>query len=112
MEQRLVAAGQRWPDALALGRTSPIGSGRYRATMRSKADQNRVVGIFIACELADIQFAAPPHFRRASVAEMRIVLPDRNFGATGFSIKVADQRVERFSHMSAAQIPRGHCSKQ
>jgi len=46
MEQRLVAAGQRRANALALGRRSPIRGGSNGAVMCGKADQYCIMAIF------------------------------------------------------------------
>src|ERR1700692_2236900 len=100
MEQRLVAAGQRRANAFALSRFAPIGCGGNSAMVRGKADQYRLTAVFLTHELADIELAALAHFRRARVAEMRIMLPYRQLRAAALAAKMGNHRIERFGHMA------------
>src|ERR1700730_1793421 len=105
MEQRLVAAGQRRTNALALGRFAPIGGSGDGAVVSGDADQHRLAAILFTRALADIQFTTLAHFGCARVTEVCIMLPDSDFRAVAFSTEMTDQRVKRFGHVSVAQIP-------
>ena len=69
--------------------------------MRREADQARIVAVSLANELADIQLALLAHFRSACVAEMRVVLPDDDFGAA----EMFGECGQRFGHVLVAKIP-------
>ena len=105
MEHLLIAAGKCRANALALGGPIPIGSGRDRAVVSGEADQYRLMAILLTRELTDIELAALAHLRRACVAEMRIMLPNRKLRTAAFPAEMGNQRVERFGHMAVAQVP-------
>src|SRR3977135_507270 len=53
------------------------------------------------------KFARPAHFRRASIAEMRVMSPDHDFSR---GTEILDQRIESFKHVLVAEIPGGHAT--
>ena len=75
MEERLVALGQRGPDALALRRRVPVRGGGDRSVVCGEAEQECVATVTLACELADVELAACAHLGAARVADVRVVRP-------------------------------------
>src|SRR3982074_3310513 len=82
MEGRLVAAGGRRADALALRRRVPVGRGCYRTVVGAEAHLPCVAAMALAHELTDIEFATVSHFGGARVAQMRVMRPDDHLRAS------------------------------
>ena len=55
MEQRLAAARQGWPDALALGHSSPVGGGSDSAVIGGEADQDGIAAVFLSHQLTYVK---------------------------------------------------------
>jgi hypothetical protein len=104
MEEPLVAPGQRIAHALALCRRIPVGGRGHRAAVGGHADQHALRAMALAHELADGPFVALPHFGRARVADVRVVLPDHDLRGP-FRRQAARQRLQRFHHVRVAQVP-------
>ena len=73
--------------------------------MSRKAHEHRVVIVTLAHKLADVEFPALAHLRRARIAQMRIVRPENELGALAAPLQVFRQFAERLRHMAVPQIP-------
>src|SRR5207237_8121728 len=78
VKQRLVAAGKARPNALSLRGRVPIRRRGDRAMVRRKADQKRLPAVAFPDQLTDIELARLADLGRASIAQMRVVLPHRD----------------------------------
>ena len=74
--------------------------------MRAESDQHGFTAETLTNQLANIQFAVQAHFRRARIAEMRIVRPDDRFRLPA-PIQMPHQRFDRLDHVPVSQIPGG-----
>ena len=107
MEQQLVASFHRRPHFLSLGWRVPFRCGSDRAGVGGESDETRVIAESLANELTDIQLAVFSHLRRASVAEMGVVLPDDDLCvAASAAAEMIGQRDQRLGHVLIAQVPR------
>ena len=61
-------------------------------------------------QLAHVQLAAHAGFRRAGIAEVRVVLPHDDLGGPATPGQMVGERVERVGHVSVAQIPGRHAA--
>src|SRR5712671_723949 len=93
MEQRLIAVSRRRANAFSFGRFAPVGGGCDSTVVSGEADQHSLTAVFLTRQLADIQLAALAHLRRACVAEVGIMLPDRNLRPAGFPTEIRGQFV-------------------
>src|SRR5688572_1005316 len=67
MKQPLVAARQRWANALPLSGVIPVRCGRDSARMCGEADRMRLGTIRLLNELAQIEFSSDAHLGGARV---------------------------------------------
>src|SRR3712207_9554315 len=70
-------------------------------SIRSKADQNGLIAVALAAELADVELALPAHGRGGGVADMGIVRPHHRLGI----VAPREQALERLEHVPVAQVP-------
>ena len=57
-------------------------------------------------ELSDVELAPPAHLRCPGVANVRVVLPDRDRRVLLMVAQVIEQRVGRVRHVAVAKVPR------
>jgi len=75
--------------------------------MRAESHEHRVASIALTHELAHVPLALLAHFRRRSVAQVRVVRPDRNARRSRYSTReMRLERLHRLDHVPIAQIPR------
>ena len=105
VQQRLVAARQRWPNALALAGGAPLRGGGDGAGVGREPDEPGVAAVALADELAEVQLAAPGHLGGTRVADVRVVLPDDHAARPAVAVEMGDELVERVRHVTVAQVP-------
>src|SRR2546421_6250826 len=109
VEPLLAAPRQGRPYLLALGRPSPVVRRRHRARVGGEAEEERVPGMPLPNELADVELAVARHLRRPGVAEVRVVRPHDDPGLPAApAAEVACQRVEGVRHVLVPQVPGRH----
>ena len=56
-------------------------------------------------QLANVQFAAPAHLGRPSVADVRVVFPHDDARGAIVAVQVRQQMVEGVGHVPVSQVP-------
>src|SRR3989442_9804149 len=105
MQQRLIAARKSRPYGLAFCGAIPVGGGSDCAAVSAEPNQHRFLAILFPYQLPDIEFTRPAHFSGTGVAQMRIMGPENDFRLLPLICKTQNERVQRFSHVTVAQIP-------
>ncbi len=105
VEEVLPAVPQRLAHVLALGRTAPARRGGDGPGVGGESDQQRVVPVALADELPDVELPTLCRLRRAGIADVRVVLPDRDLGRSGGPFEMRGELLERLGHVAVAQVP-------
>ena len=107
VEQVLVALGQSRPHGASPRRLAPVRRRGHLAVVGRQPDQcDGVLAVALAGELSDVELTARAHPRGAGVADVRVVFPDHDLGATASPVEVVEQGVERRGHVPIPQVPR------
>ena len=87
---------------------APLVASNDAALIRGKADENdALVSVPLAGQLADVDHTGPGHVRIARVANVRVVLPDNGAGCALPGLFVmGEQPVKRVDHVVDAHVPR------
>ncbi len=85
VEELLVTPIESGPDRFSLDRRSPVGRGTDRPGVGREADERALPPVAAACELADVELAAPRHVGCSGVADVGIVRPDDDLRAVVMS---------------------------
>ena len=103
VEKRLVAAGERRAHPLALHRRTPARRGADRAGEGREADQEGIVAVSLADELAEVELAAPRHLRPPGVADVGVVRPDDDPRAQRAAVEVGQQPLQGLGHVACRE---------
>ena len=103
MEELFVTVAQTGPDAFAFRGLAPVRRRRHRPGISAEADVECAATEFLPHEPSEVQLTALTHLRRTSVAQVRVVRPDDDFGAA--AVEIIDDLLERLEHVRIAQVP-------
>src|SRR5207245_1283848 len=98
----LPATGGRSGDVHALHRRIPGRAGDHAAVVAAHTNQHHIVAVALARELADVDHALPGHVGVASIADVRVVLPDDRLRCRTVMLT---EPLQRLGHMPVADVP-------
>jgi hypothetical protein len=76
VEQRLVAAGQAWAEAFALGEHAPVRRRGDATCVSAEADQHGLLALALPDKLPQVELATLAPLCCPRIAEMRVMRPE------------------------------------